>query len=190
MIAAAAARSRAETALSETDGLGLSVVQNEATRPLTDAGAAYQVTLLPGPFALRVARAPASVELAVALSLEPGIFDRFGSARDPVFGPASGYARAAKPGATLYLTDPACRADDPSGFNILGPEHARAGLWPISRIEPDRLSDDCRMPSVPSRQSLIASGLRLYLVAAFIRDGAVDDGADFLVLDFTEPASG
>ncbi len=163
-----------------TDGFGLAVWQNGAPVPLADFGLHDQAELEAAPFELRSDVTADGGTVMLAIGLGPEVYDRFGSRTDPIFGPASGYAREEKPGATLFLTDPACRVASDTGFNFLGPEHSENGAWPVLGIEPDRSSDDCAIPSVPPRANLIEGGRTLYLV---ISDG---EGADFLTLVFRD----
>ncbi|MEM9320668.1 MAG: hypothetical protein AAGA70_16920 [Pseudomonadota bacterium] len=168
-----------------TDGLGVAIVQDGLALPIADFGAHYLLRLRPGPFSIRAEPALSSAGLSLALGITYGIFERHGSAETPLFGPASAYAREPKAG-TLYLTDPACLGRAGSGFNILWPEQLQGDAWPIERILPDRASESCAAPSLPTGVSLIAPGQTLMLVAS---DGT-GDGADFLVLVFGDgPAS-
>lgn len=169
-----AGASQAQPPVFATPGLGFAVIQNGIALPIADFGAHFQVNLTAAPFQIRTDDLPGE-GVFLALGLTAAVFDRFGSAADPLFGPASAYAREEKAG-VLYLTDPACRGPGPAGFNILWDDQRVAGVWPVERIEPDRSSDTCATPAVPPRETLIRPGRTLYLV---VSDG---EGADFVVL--------
>lgn len=164
----------------ETPILGLRVMQGGIAQPIADVGAHLQVTLSPAPFHLALPELEGDGAL-LALGTTAALFDRSGSA-DPLFAPGAAYARDPKAG-ILYLTDPACRGGVGTGFNILWADQARAGAWPVERIEPDRASDRCAAPSLPPRETLIAPGAVIYLV---ISDG---DDTEFMVLVFEEAPS-
>ena len=165
-----------------TPGLGVAVSQRGAVLPIADFGAHYQVSLAAEPFTLGVRPDIGGDGIQVALGLSPDMFDRFGSPTDPLFGPASAYARDEKPG-PFFLTDPACQGDIPTGFNILWADQREARGWPVPAILPDRSWVGCAAPSLDPEVSLIRPGQTLYMV---VSDG---EGADFLVLQFVDDAS-
>ena len=179
-VLALAAPVAAQPTIFATPGLGLAVSQFGMAQPIQDFGVHYQVTLAPEPFRLQANPEIIGDGLMLTIGLTAETFDRFGSASDPLFGPASAYAREPKPG-PLYLTDPACEGPVPTGFNILWPDHSDSRGWPVTQILPDRAWVGCTAPGLDPEVDLIRPGQVLYLV---LSDG---EGADFLVLRFAAP---
>ena len=180
-VLALAAPAAAQPPIFATPGLGLAIHQFGMAQPIQDFGAHYQVILAPEPFHLQANPEIIGAGLMLAIGLAPATFDRFGSSTDPLFGPASAYAREPKPG-PLYLTDPACQGPIPTGFNILWAELSGPRGWPVTQILPDRAWVGCAAPSLDPERDLIRPGQVLYLV---LSDG---EAADFLVLRFDAPA--
>jgi len=169
-----------------TAGMGVALIQDGRPVPLEDDGSAYAARLDAKPFDLQVAVFLGD-GMMVALSPAPDLFERYLSDQETVFGLGFAYARYPNPGEPLYLSDPACLTDAmPTGFNMLGPEHATVrGTWPVTAIEADRGSDDCRAPdALPRGTSLIAPGRTLYMI---VSDG---EAAEFIVLRFDGPPAG
>jgi len=165
-----------------TPGLGVSVDQGGMAQPIQDFGAHYQVMLAPAPFYLRTRSDIIGDGVMLAIGLTPAVYDRFGNPSDPLFGPASAYARDTKQG-PLFLTDPACQGDIPTGFNILWADQLETRGWPIAGILPDRAWVGCDAPSLDPQENLIRAGQTLYLVFS---DG---EGADFLTIVFDDGPS-